>query len=115
MVLIPAGSAPVGGWPVIAWAHGTSGMARICAPSLMKDIEYGDEGLMPMVAAVALRQTISSLEKNSTDGTPSSTRAPLPRSGFVQPPVSAFGYLGAGCQSSILVPSGSSIQANLPV
>lgn len=51
VVLIPAGSPPQGGWPVIAWAHGTSGVARPCAPSLMKDLEYGSEGLMPMVAA----------------------------------------------------------------
>lgn len=51
VVLIPAGPVPPGGWPVIAWAHGTSGVARQCAPSLMKDVEYGDEGLMPMVAA----------------------------------------------------------------
>ncbi len=51
VVLIPAGPAPRGGWPVIAWAHGTSGVARMCAPSLMKDVEYGSEGLMPMVAA----------------------------------------------------------------
>ena len=51
VVLIPAGAPPREGWPVIAWAHGTSGVARMCAPSLMKDIEYGDEGLMPMVAA----------------------------------------------------------------
>src|ERR1700733_4867673 len=51
VVLIPAGTAPEGGWPVIAWAHGTSGVARMCAPSLMKDMEYGEEGLMPMVAA----------------------------------------------------------------
>jgi alpha-beta hydrolase superfamily lysophospholipase len=51
VVLIPAGSAPAGGWPVIAWAHGTNGVARRCAPSLMKDLEYGEEGLMPMVAA----------------------------------------------------------------
>jgi hypothetical protein len=50
VVLIPAGAPPAAGWPVIAWAHGTSGVARICAPSLMKDIEYGNEGLMPMVA-----------------------------------------------------------------
>jgi len=50
-VLIPAGQAPAGGWPVIVWAHGTSGVARQCAPSLMKDLEYGNEGLMPMVAA----------------------------------------------------------------
>ena len=51
VVLIPAGSPPRSGWPVIAWAHGTSGVARMCAPSLMKDVEYGSEGLMPMVAA----------------------------------------------------------------
>jgi len=51
VVLIPAGTAPASGWPVIAWAHGTSGVARLCAPSAMKDVYYGDEGLMPMVAA----------------------------------------------------------------
>jgi len=50
-VLIPAGTPPPQGWPVIAWAHGTSGVARLCAPSAMKDVYYGDEGLMPMVAA----------------------------------------------------------------
>jgi pimeloyl-ACP methyl ester carboxylesterase len=50
VVLLPAGTAPAGGWPVIAWAHGTSGVARTCAPSLMRDVEYGAEGLMPMVA-----------------------------------------------------------------
>jgi pimeloyl-ACP methyl ester carboxylesterase len=51
VVLIPAGHPPSGGWPVIAWAHGTSGVARMCAPSLEKDMEYGEEGLMPMVRA----------------------------------------------------------------
>ena len=51
VVLIPAGGVPEGGWPVIAWAHGTSGVARQCAPSLQKDMEYGEEGLMPMVRA----------------------------------------------------------------
>src|SRR5580693_4438424 len=51
VVLIPAGKAPAKGWPVIAWAHGTSGVSRLCAPSAMKDVYYGDEGLMPMVAA----------------------------------------------------------------
>lgn len=45
VVLIPFGQPPSGGWPVIAWAHGTAGVARVCAPSLMKDIYYGWEGL----------------------------------------------------------------------
>lgn len=49
VVLMPPGPAPAGGWPLIAWAHGTSGMARMCAPSLMKDVYYGDEGLAEML------------------------------------------------------------------
>ncbi|MFI5499254.1 alpha/beta hydrolase family protein [Nocardia asteroides] len=32
---VPEGTPPAGGWPVIAWAHGTSGLADHCAPSLM--------------------------------------------------------------------------------
>jgi pimeloyl-ACP methyl ester carboxylesterase len=32
-VAIPKGKAPKGGWPVITWAHGTTGIADACAPS----------------------------------------------------------------------------------
>lgn len=32
-VSIPAGEAPDGGWPVLSWAHGTTGVADACAPS----------------------------------------------------------------------------------
>jgi pimeloyl-ACP methyl ester carboxylesterase len=35
MVAIPNGTAPKGGWPVITWAHGTTGIADQCAPSRM--------------------------------------------------------------------------------
>jgi alpha-beta hydrolase superfamily lysophospholipase len=33
-VVAPKGRAPAGGRPVLAWAHGTEGLARNCAPSL---------------------------------------------------------------------------------
>jgi len=33
-VIVPAGPRPPGGWPVVAWAHPTSGIVSICAPSL---------------------------------------------------------------------------------
>jgi alpha-beta hydrolase superfamily lysophospholipase len=33
MVLAPPGDAPVGGRPVVAWAHGTVGLGDTCAPS----------------------------------------------------------------------------------
>ncbi|MFI6689989.1 lipase family protein [Streptomyces sp. NPDC050485] len=41
VVVLPAGQAPAGGWPVLADAHGSSGVARDCAPSLMKNLWYG--------------------------------------------------------------------------
>jgi pimeloyl-ACP methyl ester carboxylesterase len=33
LVLAPKGAPPAAGWPVIAWAHGTTGIADRCAPS----------------------------------------------------------------------------------
>ncbi|WP_286931383.1 MULTISPECIES: lipase family protein [Aeromicrobium] len=32
-VAIPEGPAPQGGWPVVTWAHGTTGIADQCAPT----------------------------------------------------------------------------------
>jgi dienelactone hydrolase len=32
-VFVPVGSAPPGGWPVVSYAHGTTGLADHCAPS----------------------------------------------------------------------------------
>lgn len=34
LVVIPRGTPPAGGFPVVAWGHGTNGMATQCAPSL---------------------------------------------------------------------------------
>jgi hypothetical protein len=41
VVLIPDGPPPAGGWPVIAWAHAFTGVARRCPPSLMKNLRSG--------------------------------------------------------------------------
>jgi hypothetical protein len=41
VVLIPDGTPPAGGWPVIAWAHRFIGTARPCAPSLMRGLHSG--------------------------------------------------------------------------
>jgi pimeloyl-ACP methyl ester carboxylesterase len=32
-ITLPNGKPPKGGWPVLTWAHGTTGIADICAPS----------------------------------------------------------------------------------
>ncbi|HKY65569.1 MAG TPA: lipase family protein [Acidimicrobiales bacterium] len=43
----PTGPPPEGGWPVLAWAHGTSGIAPRCAPSRIPMVPnaYGVEGV----------------------------------------------------------------------
>jgi pimeloyl-ACP methyl ester carboxylesterase len=33
IITVPTGTAPTGGWPVVSWAHGTTGIADVCAPS----------------------------------------------------------------------------------
>lgn len=32
-ILLPKGNPPKGGWSMLAWAHGTTGVADTCAPS----------------------------------------------------------------------------------
>lgn len=44
MVLAPAGDSPEGGRPVVAWAHGTTGIADRCAPSATGNLFYDDYG-----------------------------------------------------------------------
>jgi alpha-beta hydrolase superfamily lysophospholipase len=34
VVILPAGAMPQGGWPIVAWAHPTTGIVPACAPSL---------------------------------------------------------------------------------
>ncbi len=34
LVFVPTGTAPVGGWPIVNWAHPTDGTNKNCAPSL---------------------------------------------------------------------------------
>jgi len=40
-VTVPKGTPPKGGWPIVTWAHGTTGIADQCAPST-------DDGSQPL-------------------------------------------------------------------
>lgn len=56
-IYFPRKPAPAGGWPVIAWAHGTTGTADVCAPSWMprspRDTDYLNAWLAQGYAVVA--------------------------------------------------------------
>ncbi|MET7770639.1 lipase family protein [Nocardia sp. NPDC005366] len=43
VLLVPPGTPPEGGWPVVADAHGASGSGVDCAPSLMRDLYHGNQ------------------------------------------------------------------------
>lgn len=53
----PKGKPPKGGWPLVAWAHGTVGLADACAPSWAgrseRDIRYLNRWLSEGFAVVA--------------------------------------------------------------
>lgn len=49
-VIAPGGTAPAGGRPILAWAHGTTGFTRRCAPSLFSDWGFGGIYLVPALA-----------------------------------------------------------------
>ena len=54
---LPNKEIPKGGWPIVAWAHGTTGIADVCAPSWQgrspRDKEYLDAWLTHGFAVVA--------------------------------------------------------------
>lgn len=56
-VFIPGGAVPDGGWPVIAWAHGTTGLGDDCTPSALprsdRDAAYLGHWLRQGYAIVA--------------------------------------------------------------
>ena len=49
-MFLPKGTAPPDGWPLIAWAHGTVGVADVCAPSWEGRSERDDDYLNSWLA-----------------------------------------------------------------
>lgn len=56
-ILLPKGKAPKGGWPILAWAHGTTGVADTCAPSA--DYSGGPVHVYQQIAAKALNEWLA--------------------------------------------------------
>ena len=56
-VFLPKGEPPKAGWPIMAWAHGTVGVADVCAPSWagrsLRDVRYLNTWLDQGYAVVA--------------------------------------------------------------
>ncbi|HTI29262.1 MAG TPA: lipase family protein [Methylomirabilota bacterium] len=66
MIVAPAQAPAEGGYPIVAWAHGTSGIADTCAPSI-----EGVNGLPPQIRGLVTKGyvvTATDYEGLGTDG-----------------------------------------------
>lgn len=41
-LLLPSGTPPTQGWPLVSWAHGTTGVADVCTPSMTENLFYNE-------------------------------------------------------------------------
>ena len=53
LVFTPKTAPPVGGWPIVAWGHGTTGVIDQCAPSKSKAMLRLDTGAFNMIDSFA--------------------------------------------------------------
>lgn len=53
LVLVPKGTPPAHGWPVAAWAHGTTGIADQCAPSIATELGHDSSAVREVRALLA--------------------------------------------------------------
>jgi alpha-beta hydrolase superfamily lysophospholipase len=67
VVVAPISTAPAGGWPIVAWAHGTSGVMPPCAPSLDAD---GGLSRVPALDQLLAAGTIATITDYPGLGTP---------------------------------------------
>ncbi|MEV0293785.1 prolyl oligopeptidase family serine peptidase [Nocardia sp. NPDC050710] len=73
-VAVPATSPPEDGWPLISWAHGTTGVADMCAPSRDTGPDYPAHDYTALVREVQARWIAAGYAVAQTDyqglGTP---------------------------------------------
>lgn len=64
---IPHGTPPAGGWPIVSWAHGTTGNAPQCAPSRFHSLDL-EQRLMDAFVRHGYAVAASDYEGNGTPG-----------------------------------------------
>lgn len=69
VVYFPHGTPPPGGWPVVSWAHGTTGIAPQCAPSRFSGAEQ-DREQPSIVAALKRGYVVTATDYIGMSGTP---------------------------------------------
>ncbi|GAB41259.1 lipase family protein [Gordonia sputi] len=84
-VFVPGGSWPAGGWPLIAFAHGTTGLARDCGPSDHPDM-FGEVSLIGSFIRAGYAVV-------TTDYQGLSTRVDAPAHPYLEPRTAAYNVI----------------------
>lgn len=66
-LFVPPGDPPPGGWPVMAFAHGTTGIQQECAPSASNDL-LGSVGLIKSYLELGFAVAAADYQGLGTDG-----------------------------------------------
>ncbi|MFI6997016.1 alpha/beta hydrolase family protein [Nocardia sp. NPDC050175] len=64
---VPQGQPPAGGWPLISWAHGTTGVADVCAPSRDTGPDYLSHDYTSLVRDVQAKWVAAGYALAQTD------------------------------------------------
>lgn len=65
VVIIPPGLPPAGGWPIVAWAHPTTGIVPRCAPSLATFIYQQIAGIDSSVLSFDMKGAATAGDTNN--------------------------------------------------
>lgn len=84
-VFVPGGSWPAGGWPLIAYAHGTTGLARDCGPSDHPDM-FGEVSVIGSFVRAGYAVV-------TTDYQGLSTRVDAPAHPYLEPRTAAYNVI----------------------
>ncbi|WP_084530165.1 hypothetical protein [Nocardia crassostreae] len=73
-IAVPDGAPPPGGWPLVSWGHGTTGVADVCAPSRDTSADFPAHDYTSLVRRVQERWVAAGYAVVQTDyqglGTP---------------------------------------------
>jgi hypothetical protein len=68
VVLVPSGTPPAGGWPVVSWGHGMVGRADSCAPSAHPDLMGYGTTILPQLVKAGYAVTATDYQGLGTGG-----------------------------------------------
>jgi pimeloyl-ACP methyl ester carboxylesterase len=100
MVIVPGGSPPPGGFPILSWAHGTTGLADQCAPSVQ-----GPTSIPSLATLISRRMIVVATDYQGlgTPGLPPYLDGQSEAQGVLDAARAARALLGSAASNTVVV------------